>query len=197
MNNFYRKKLLYTILYFAKNVKHPNMTKMFKLLNWFDFEHFCETGYPSIGLQYYTFKNGPVPRELWLEFKNGNVPEDFKRDIGIHIEKYAERDGEYIEYIFKAKPRSKLDLSIFSQRELDILKRLVLQYKTCTAGTMSKISHEKDRPWTITKEKYGLNKLIDYKLALQQKDSCISSEEARENLKEHFEMLENFNIKPI
>jgi len=195
MNNFYRKKLLNTIIYFAKNFRHANMTKVFKLLNWFDFEHFCETGHPAIGLQYYTFQMGPVPKDLWLELKDGNVPEDFKKHIIIDKINFSETDPEKIEYLFKAKHNVKVDLSLFSQRERDILDRLKLQFKTCTATMMSKISHEKDRPWTLTKDKYGLNKIIDYKLALQE-NSCISENEANENLKEHFEMLENFNLNP-
>jgi len=194
MNNFYRKKLLNSILYFAKNTKHANTTKIFKLLNFFDFEHFCQTGYPSIGLEYYTFPQGPVPKELWYEFKGGNVPEDFQKDLGINIETKNETDPNYIEYQFKAKHNA--DLKVFTPREIQILENLVLIYKNCTASEISKISHEEEKPWLITKEKNGLYQPINYLLALKE-NSCITKEQASEALSEHFEMFENFNIKPI
>jgi uncharacterized phage-associated protein len=193
MNNFYRKKLLNSILYFAKNTRHANTTKIFKLLNFFDFEHFCLTGYPSIGLEYFSFPKGPVPKELWYEFKGGNVPEDFQKDLGINIESKDEADPNFIEYQFKAKHNP--DLNVFSPRELQILENLVLIYKYCTASEISKISHEKEKPWLITKENYGLYQPINYLLALKD-NSCITKEQASEVLSEHFEMFENFKIKP-
>ncbi len=180
-------------MYIAKNFNHPNMTKTFKLLNWFDFEHFCETGYPAIGLEYETFPKGPVPKALWLEVKDGKVPEDFKKFIGIHIEHYSDDNQDNAEYLFRAK--TKIDMTVFTKREKDILERLKLQFKTCTATMMSDISHEKNRPWYITKERYGLNKPIDYLLALG-KPHCIQKEIAQETLNEHLEMLNNFHLKP-
>ena len=194
MDNFYRKKLLNSILYFAKKTKHANTTKIFKLLNFFDFEHFYQTGYPSIGLKYYTFPKGPVPKELWYEFKGGNVPKDFQKDLGINIETKDEVEPNFIEYQFKAKHNP--DLKVFTQRELQILENLAFIYKDCTASEISKISHEKEKPWLITKEKHGLNKPINYLLALD-KNSCITKEQASEILSEHFEMFDNFNIKPV
>jgi len=50
MENINRKKLLNAILFFAKHTLHCNTTKLFKLLSFFDFEHFRQTGYPAIGL---------------------------------------------------------------------------------------------------------------------------------------------------
>lgn len=193
MPNFYRQKLIQSILFFAKKTRHANTTKICKLLNFFEFEHFRQTGYPSIGLKYFTFPQGPVPKELWLEIKGGNVPEDFKKYIGINIETRENETGEITEYLFKAK--QKPDLSIFTPREQKILEELALTYCYATASQMSKISHEKEKPWFITKQKYGLNQPIDYKLALSQ-DPPILHENADNNLKEHFEMLGNFKLNP-
>ncbi len=82
-SNIYREKLLQAILFFAQKTKHANMTKMSKLLFFFDFKHFKETGYPAIGLDYFAFERGPVPKKLWLELKDRNVPEDFKRKLAL------------------------------------------------------------------------------------------------------------------
>ena len=196
MNNYYRKKLIHTVLYFAKNINRPNTTVMCKLLNSFDFDHFCETGYPALGLQYYTFPRGPVPKDFWLEIKGGNVPEDFKKYIGIHIEEHTSLMEDFKEYIFKPKPKAKLNMSLFSKREKEILERLVLKFKYVDGKTMKKITHAKGEPWDTTKNKYGLGAIIEYNLALK-KDSCISSTKAAESLKEYFEMADNFDLSPI
>jgi len=194
MENYYRKKLLNAILYFAKNVRHANETKILKLLNFFDFEHFRQTGYPAIGLEYYTFDWGPVPKEFWKEIKEGNVPDDFKKDLAIIKNQFDETYPEKLEFLFKAK--SNPDLSVFSAREIDILKGLSDMYKFCTAFEMSQISHEKEKPWAITMNQKGEGKKIDYLLSITD-DSPISKDIAAENLKEYFEMINNFHISPV
>ncbi len=194
MNNFYRKKLINAIKYFAKNTKRLNYTKLFKLLYFFDFEHFKQTGYPAIGLKYYTFQNGPVPKDLWLQLKDGKVPEDFKQDIGINIESRNELDPAFKEFQIKAKLKS--DTSVFTPRELKILENLSLIYQYSTATEMSKISHDDEMPWAITKEKSGLHSYIDYMLALSDNKN-IPIEVAKELLTEHFEMVENFDLNPV
>src|SRR4030042_7169334 len=79
--NIYRKKLLNSVLFFAKKTKYLNLTKLLKLLYFLDFTHFKNTGYPSIGLEYYAFEWGPVPRDFWAEIKDGDVPEDFQGKV--------------------------------------------------------------------------------------------------------------------
>ena len=82
-NNIYREKLLNAILFFVQKTRHAKMTKISKLLYFFDFTHFKQTGYPAIGLEYFAFKNGPVPKKLWLELKDGIVPNDFKAKLAL------------------------------------------------------------------------------------------------------------------
>jgi len=194
MENYYRKKLLNAILYFAKNVRHANETKIFKLLNFFDFEHFRQTGYPAIGLEYYTFEWGPVPKEFWEKIKDGNVPDDFKKDLAIIKRQLDETNPEKLELLFRAI--SNPDLSIFSAREIDIIEKLSFIYKDSTASEMSLISHEEEKPWSITMAKKGKYQKIDYLLSIMD-TSPISEDIAIEQLKEYFEMLNNFNINPV
>jgi uncharacterized phage-associated protein len=194
MENYYRNKLINAIKYFAKQTKHANYTKIFKLLNFFDFEHFCQTGYPAIGLKYYAFRNGPVPKELWIQIKNGQLPDDFKKDLGVNPQQKNDLDPNFIEYIFKA--RTSPDLSIFSPREQKILENLAFIYKECTASEISKISHEAEMPWSTTIKEKGLNAYIDYILSFKD-HSPDMIENAKESLNEHFEMLENFKLNPV
>lgn len=189
--NFYRKKLLNAILYFSK-IRNPNKTNICKLLHWFDFEHFRQTGYPAIGLEYFSFKWGPVPKSFWIEIKDGNIPDDFKGKLSINI-KENDRDRKYNEFQFVAK--AKPDISIFTPRELEIMKDLFFIFKNVEAWEISKISHERNKPWDVTVRQKGYNKPIDYMLAIDDK-SEIDQEFAKETLKNYIEVLKNFKLEP-
>ena len=189
--NINRKKLINVVLFFAKETSHLNTTKLMKLLNFFDFEHFNQTGYPSIGLKYYAFDNGPVPKNFWLEVKDGIPPEDLRGKIAINKkEEYGRK-----ELTFVPKSSAQVDFSIFTPREKKILEKLAIIYQEADAKTMSDISHEAEKPWEITRQGKGENAEIDYLLALG-KDSSIDREEAEENLRDHFSILKVFDIEP-
>ena len=183
-------------MYFAKNTKHANTTKIFKLLNFFDFEHFRQTGYPAIGLEYETFERGPVPKKLWFQVKDGNIPQDFKKNLGININIRERRyNDDIVEYLFKAK--SNPDLTVFSPREIKILDRLATIYQEANATQMSAISHSDEWPWSITMKEKGLYSKIDYMLALNSGEPKIAQELAQELLNEFFEITKDFQIEPV
>ncbi len=191
--NIYREKLLNAVLFFAQKTKHANMTKISKLLYFLDFTHFKQTGYPSIGLDYFAFKNGPVPKKLWLELKDGVVPSDFKGKLSLVLKK-DESDPNFkeIEFFTKAKP----DLSVFSPREKQILDDLVFMFKDVRAREISEISHLVNQPWDVTKREKGENASIDYMLAID-KEAAVSHDEAESSLKDHREIIKNFSLEPV
>jgi uncharacterized phage-associated protein len=169
------------------------MTKLMKLLNFFEFEHFNQTGYPSIGLKYFAFEKGPVPKIFWAEVKDGVVPNDLKDKIIMSV-----KTGEYNkrkETEFIAKANTQVDFTVFTPREKKILEDLAFIYKNATATEMSDISHEADKPWEITKKEKGLYAEIDYLLAIKA-DSTVSREEAEENLFDLFYFMKEFDIEP-
>ena len=186
--SIYRKKLLNAVLFFAKNTKHLNLTKLAKLLYFLDFTHFSQTGYPSIGLKYYAFKKGPVPKDFWLEIKDCNVPEDFQGKIALMPKTPVYREVEI-------RALKNADLSVFTPREAKIMEDLAFIFKDAKAGDISKISHLPMQPWDITIKKKGENCLIDYLLGIDEK-SQVSLEDARESLKEHFEAVHNLGLAP-
>ena len=191
--NQYRRKLLNAILLFSKKgVMHLNTTKLSKLLFFFDFTHVKQTGYPAIGLQYYTFKRGPVPKSFWLEIKDGNVPIDFRKQLALLVHR-DDSDKEYKELDFRAKTDP--DIKIFSPRELRILNDLAFIYQDATATEMSEISHLKNQPWDLTYRTKGENMPIDYELAIDS-DVKHNKEEIRQLLREHFEIIKNFELSP-
>jgi len=191
-NNIYRRKLLNAVLYFARNTKHVNLTKLSKLLYFLDFTHFGQTGYPSIGLKYYTFEWGPVPKDFWSEIKDGNVPADFKGKLAL-IPQKDDLNSSYKE--IEVRAIKKEDLSLFTPREVKLLENLSFIFKEARGHEMSEVTHLPKQPWDITMKKSGKNKPIDYLLSLDEK-SKVSLDDARESLKEHFEAVRNFGLDP-
>lgn len=190
--NIYRKKLLNAVLFFAKKTRYVNTTKLSKLLYFLDFTHFKETGYPSIGLKYYAFQKGPVPKDFWLEVKDGNVPEDFRGKLAL-IQRTDDLAPRFKEIEFRAISDS--DLSVFTPREVEILNKLAFVFRDAKAWDMSEVSHLPKQPWDITIKEHGENCPIDYLLSIDEQ-SEVSLDDAKESLKEHFEAVRNFYLEP-
>ena len=190
--NIYRRKLLNAVLFFASSTKRLNLGKLSKLLYFLDFMHFNQTGYPSIGLKYYAFEKGPVPKDFWLEIRDANVPEDFKGKIAL-IRRTDDFAPNYKEVEVRAL--EKPDLSVFTPREIKMLEDLAFVYEEATASDMSEVTHLPKQPWDITKKQKGINKPIDYLVSISE-ESAVSLEDARESLKEHRETVYSFDLKP-
>jgi len=183
--NMYRNKLLNAVLFFSQKTLSCNKTKLLKLLYHLDFIHFKQTGYPSIGLTYYTYEKGPVPVRFWKEIQHGVVPSDFRGKLKIE----AKEDAK--EYVFKALTNP--DLSYFTPREQDILNMLATKYRNKTATQISEETHLPSQPWHTTKITKGINRQIDYLLCLDD-DSGVSWDEAKDNLSEFYAVVKNFKL---
>jgi hypothetical protein len=77
-----REKLTNALIYFLGSTNHAHTLKLFKLLNFSDFEHFRQTGRTITGLEYSARPMGPVPMKLHREILRG-PGEDLKRAIAI------------------------------------------------------------------------------------------------------------------
>jgi uncharacterized phage-associated protein len=183
--NMYRNKLLNAILFFSQNTLFCNKTKLLKLLYHLDFIHFRQTGYPSIGLTYYTYEKGPVPVRFWKEIQHGVVPSDFRGKFEIEVKENAK------EFIFKAVTVP--DLSYFTPREQDIINMLARKYYSKTAKQISEETHLPRQPWHTTKITKGMNRRIDYLLCIDE-DSGVSWDEAKGNLSEFYGVVKNFRL---
>src|SRR5450759_3821025 len=75
-----REKLINAIIYFVRGTNHCHTLKLFKLLNFADFEHFRQTGRTIFGIDYHALPMGPVPNDLYDEIKSGGA-QDFKKAI--------------------------------------------------------------------------------------------------------------------
>jgi uncharacterized phage-associated protein len=192
-NNFNRTKLLNAILYFSEHTKRCNLTKLLKLLYLLDFTHFKQTARPSIGLIFYAWKQGPVPKDFYEEIKDGIVPEDFKGKFAIIKQEGNASNPDYKEYLFRRIARP--DESVFTPRELKILESLCDVFRDATASQMSELTHLHKQPWDVTVKDKGMYSEIDYLLCLEP-NSAISAEDAQTALKEYFEVINNFNLSP-
>src|SRR4051794_23730985 len=115
-----REKLLNAIIYFLGATKHCHTLKLFKLLNFSDFEHFRQTGRTMFGLDYRALPKGPVPTALLNEFKSGG-----NADLKAAVALYEVKDEITDELLRRdLKPRLPFDKKWFTKREIKILERV-------------------------------------------------------------------------
>jgi uncharacterized phage-associated protein len=138
-----REKLLNAILFFAKNTRSCYKLKLFKLLFFLDFRVYRETGRSVTGLEYFAWKMGPVPRELYSELKNPQL--DFLKLISVRPNR--DTDPDFSEATLIISPRKQFDSSSFTERELKTMENLAEIFRDATANQMSEASHFPGQPW--------------------------------------------------
>jgi uncharacterized phage-associated protein len=146
-----REKLINAIVYFLRETNHCHTLKLFKLLNFADFEHFRQTGRTIFGLEYHALPKGPVPTRLFDEIKRGGSA-DLQAAINL----------------CDLKPRVEFDKSWFTKRELKVLNRIAEFFRDLKANDMSEFSNENKKPWTsVYQNGKGKNQLIPPDLVFQ------------------------------
>jgi uncharacterized phage-associated protein len=158
-----REKLLNAIIYFLGATRHCHTLKLFKLLNFSDFEHFRQTGRTIFDLEYRALPKGPVPSKLFEEIKRGGNA-DLKQAINLF-----EVKDEITDELLRRdlKPRGAFDKKWFSSRELTIIARIAEIFRDLRANDMSDFSHETKKPWaTVFDEGKGTGRLIPPELVL-------------------------------
>ena len=173
-----REKLLNAILFFARSVKKPTKTKIYKLLYFLDFRHFKEVGRSVTGLDYYAWNFGPVPKALHKEIENNDTISGLERQLKI-ITDTSDDDPGVKSFIFKAL--AKPDMAVFTPREQKILEELALVYRDVGAHQISEISHLRNQPWDKTLSEKGEYEQIDYLLAIEP-GNAIDENTARERM---------------
>ena len=176
-----REKLINAIIFFANNTKFLGKIKLFKLLYFMDFDHYKETGRSVTGLEYFAWKMGPVPVQLFEEVL---MPEP---DMASKVE-FAEkqiRTGTML----TIKPICKFDDKHFTKRELRIMRSLAKEYSTAQAEDMVEATHLENKPWhKVFVEEGRKQQLISYDLALlkQEKDLMHEAISERNEFVNHF-----------
>jgi uncharacterized phage-associated protein len=176
-----REKLINVIIFFARNSRYFGKTKLCKLLYFLDFEHFRETGRSVTGLDYYAWKNGPVPVELYQEV---DMPEPDLAERVRFTEKPTRRGP-----MLTVEPVSEFDASLFSKRECRLMESLANEYRDTLAEDMIETTHLENQPWhQIYVVENKKQQLIPYELALrkQEADAMKGLITSRKAVVEHF-----------
>lgn len=189
------QKMVNALMYFAQNVKYPYKTKMFKLLYYLDFLHFKQVGIPVTNQRYETFVRGPVPKKLFVEIEEGLLSDYFNERVFIQKKLIWGLGKEGYKFVSLGEP----DMDVFSEREIKVLENIAKYFKFDKAKDMIKQSHLEDEPWYKVREEKGLNKEIDYMLALDMfsypldTDYTIPKGLAKERLDDYEEMRRLFS----
>lgn len=179
-----REKLIQAIIYFAKNTKKLGITKLLKLLYYFDFQHFQKYGISVTGSKYHAWPNGPVQVDLYNQLNSLKSTPDLNKAIAII---------PVTPQFNKIVARKPFNEKSFSKRQLDILRETAFVFKDADAESMVKSTHMPNDPWDITYRKKGARQLeIDYMLALDN-PKCIDYETARERQEEVEDTLKMFS----
>uniref|UniRef100_A0A7V3JAG6 DUF4065 domain-containing protein n=1 Tax=candidate division CPR3 bacterium TaxID=2268181 RepID=A0A7V3JAG6_UNCC3 len=181
-----KEKRINAILYFCKHTKFLTETKLYKLLYFLDFLHFKEVGRPVTDLEYFAWNFGPVPSKLFFEIKEKKAPKEILKCI---IEEKNKLTGKKIGLSFKSFQSP--DLDVFSEREIEILKKVADIFRDAKAKDMTEITHLENEPWQKTIESKGERAKIDFLLSLD-KGKKIDDELAKERLKLSGEMKQLF-----
>lgn len=177
----HREKLINAIIYFAKNTKYCGKTKLLKLLYFLDFCHFKQTGKSVTGLDYYAWKMGPVPKDLFEEL-SGSMKSDLAEAIAtVPINEFQ-----------KIAPRKSFSEKYFTGREKKLLERIAFIFKSAKADDMVEATHLKNQPWDKTLKGKGEFERIDYMLAIDDTKESLSPQEAERRNQELIEMHDIF-----
>ena len=142
-NTFQREKLVNAINFFARNTKRCHTLKLFKLLNFLDFEHFRATGSGVTGLKYSAWPMGPVPPALFREIQSGSR-QDLQRSVTI-----VPVTDNLTDHLLRRdiKVAAPFDETYFSRREIEIMKMLAEAFYNVDGTDMSAVSHSRRLPW--------------------------------------------------
>jgi uncharacterized phage-associated protein len=160
-----RERLIHALIYFSENSNNAGKTKLFKLLHLLDFTHFEQTGYSVTGLKYKAYDNGPVPEDLYMEWKSPN--KDFTDALVKRSKKYASGAVAH-----KLEPKIEFNDIYFSPYQLDLMEDLGKKYFKHSADQMSKDSHADFGCWDhVYNQLQEPSGDIPYKLALLRRNN--------------------------
>lgn len=151
------EKFTEMVVYFSEHIK-PFKTKMNKLLFYADFSMFKQSCFSISGVRYNAIDMGPVPHNFQSIFEY-LANED---EIDIFYTEFA--NGGFGEQ-FVARDNRPFNSSLFSELELDVLKKIVATFKTTSTNDIIELSHL-EKAW---KENEKTKNVISYEYAFELK----------------------------
>lgn len=192
MNALAKLKLLNAIGYFAREHyrrtgKFLTQIQLFKYLAFLDFWAVKERGKPVIGLRYLAMQWGPVPEDLYREFReieNSKIYETFK------VLKVKDEFGEVKRVEIAPLEEKEPDLKLFSEYERKLMDRIleIFADRNVRGNHFSEASHEAIRAWEIAWNKAQRSGKKAYPMSFKDEIEGENKEELLERL-EVFETL--------
>ena len=145
-NKFNINKVIQVISFFANNITMLSKTKLNKLLFYSDFSYFSEYTTSITGMTYIHDHYGPVPK--MSEILYGLLSDEEK--IRWHL--FPNEQGEFI--------TCDEEITELNEDELEVLNKVLLNFKNDNAQTISNKSHEEEA-WIETR----LKQVIPYDYA--------------------------------
>jgi uncharacterized phage-associated protein len=143
---FDEQKLVQAIAYFAaKGVSDLTKMKVCKLLFFADKRHLLEHGRPIIGDHYACMEYGPVPSISLneMDFAVETDAEVKSKHQGLFNQiLQVDRSGRYPR--FELKNDGLLNMSVFSQSDIETLDQVLADYGHIPAGRLSELTHEEE-----------------------------------------------------
>ena len=138
-----REKLLNIMhFYSADTIAFASRAKLIKLIYFLDFVHYRERGRSVTGLEYYAWEFGPVPRIFYNEWRAPHS--DFRARFKVVSEDFP------IGKDLTLKIRGKMDESVFSPYEWDLIVELAKQHFRDSPEEMVDSMHFDLGPWEQT-----------------------------------------------
>lgn len=148
--------IIYIVGTCQDKIEGITLPKLAKILYFVDFGHFAKNNESVTGIDYLKFKHGPVPRGLRDYIK-------LLEDEGVLERKTIITDDTEKE-VFIAKYKEKLDVSIFTEKEIKTINKTISGAKKLSSYQLSSETHF-HQSWITTRT----GDIIDYSKA----KSCV------------------------
>lgn len=165
--SYEKQRIQNIVLFFVANTQNVGIIKLSKLLYFADRESYIETGFKITGLEYRAQERGPVPMDVWAELQTKVHPNQIRYDLKKMIKRerpHSARAGND-EVYFVPKHGTIFKDGVFSEYEIELMKKIAAEYITTSGASMSTESHLGGKPWEQTWNLgAGKGKIIDFDL---------------------------------
>lgn len=167
-------KLKAILLYFTTytNSKFLGKVKLMKLMYFLDFMHVKLYGSPVTYDKYIHLEHGPVPS--FIKNLVDNAADDIQMSVLADTIFFERPAGTSMYRVLRTRDFLESDEKIFSETELDILKKVCIRFGNKTTKEIEDASH-RESPWKMT----NFLEEIPYTLAAEDPDSMVSGDEIK------------------